>query len=226
MSATTLGVKQVDQIDLNRMVHLALSSSPNVGIVNFNILKTFLLELLNALDLQNFEPRFGENNDIKNLLVDAIKNEESVVDDSRLTDNGSGQVVSMNSMFPDRVQMLENKINRLEQQIASLNSIPSSQEIIRKSKENSKTGSSGPILEIWQYTQLSKRQESNEDGITKLTSIIQDLIGEINDFKDFQNKISLDLKGIASKNECLTDILKELDKLKEVVVNFLILCSK
>jgi hypothetical protein len=218
MSAPKLGIMQNDHIDLTRMVHLALNSSPNVGIVNFNILKTFLLELLTALNLQHFEPHFTDNNDIKNLLVDAIRNDAS-------TDNtnNQGQQVSISmdnsrAMFPDRIQILENKINRLEQQIASLNSMPSSQDIIKKSKENARTGmNSGPILEIWQYTQLSKRQESNEDGITKLTSILQDLIGELNDFKDSQSQLGLDLKSVMAKSDRLTDILAELESLKGVV---------
>jgi len=203
------------------MVHLALNSSPNVGIVNFNILKTFLLELLNALNLQHFEPHFTDNNDIKSVLVDAIKNEGNNSGEEQLSEHDNKVSISLNNskaLFPDRIQLLENKINRLEQQIASLNSIPSSQDIIKKSKENARTGmNSGPILEIWQYTQLSKRQESNEEGITKLTSILQDLISELNDFKDSQNQLGNDIKTVMTKSDRLADILAELERLKGVL---------
>lgn len=175
-----VGIKQSDNINLNRMVNLALNSSPSVGIVNFNILKSFLLELLNALNLQNFEPKFGGNEEIKNLIDDALKNESDQESFLKTTGAGSEEkqtstsksnisilTSDMKPLTLDRFQSFEDKIIRLENQITALNTLPSSQQIIQKSKDT-KTKNSGPILEIWQYTQLSKRQESNEEGITKV----------------------------------------------------------
>ena len=69
----SIGISNRNDLNLNRLVHLALSSSPKVGIVNFNILKTFLLELLKALNIQNFEPKFNDDFDAKNLIEDALQ---------------------------------------------------------------------------------------------------------------------------------------------------------
>ena len=169
-----------ETINLTRMVHLALNSSPNVGIVNFNILKSFLLKLLEALNLQNYEPKFGEDNDIVNLLDDAIKTEEQN-DSIHLSEKGADTTGKQNmsiltgDMVPltlERFHAVEDKLGRLEHQISALNAFPTNQQIIQKSKELNRGSNhnSGPILEIWQYTQLSKRQESNEEGITKVNN--------------------------------------------------------
>ena len=169
-----------ETINLNRMVHLALNSSPNVGIVNFNILKSFLLKLLEALNLQNHEPKFGEDNDIVSLLDDAIKTEEQNDSIHNVSEKGGDtgkQNVSIltGDMVPltlERFHAVEDKLGRLEHQISALNAFPTNQQIIQKSKELNRGSnhSAGPILEIWQYTQLSKRQESNEEGITKVSN--------------------------------------------------------
>ena len=51
----------IRQVNLRHLVNLALSSSPKAGVVNFNLLKVFLLELLKALNLQNHELKFDPN---------------------------------------------------------------------------------------------------------------------------------------------------------------------
>ena len=69
----------------------------------------------------------------------------------------------------ERFRNLEDKLSRLEQQLSALNSLPPNNQLIEKAKESRRDkSSSGPILEVWQYTQLSKRLESNEEGLTKV----------------------------------------------------------
>ena len=187
-------------LDLNKLVNLALNS-PRVGVVNFNILKTFLIELLKALNLQHYEPKFGDDSETKNLLQYIIKANEDhettgVHDDfSHIDENDTTGYESMinssidgsgNAAIPSTkiIQMqhrdtkpmnerffnLEEKLARLEQQLNALNSLPTNAHLIEKAKEAKKSNSSsGPILEIWQYTQLSKRLESTEDGLTKVS---------------------------------------------------------
>lgn len=162
--------KMPNNVDLTSMVNIALNTSPGIGIVNFNILKSFLLELLKALKLDNFKPNFEENVEIMELLNSARK--ESSGNGENLSDVQLKKETEPASISLDRFQKNEDRINRLETQIAALNDTPS-QEIIRKTKESKNAGGEksdkyGPILEVWQYTQLSKRQESNEEGITKV----------------------------------------------------------
>lgn len=192
-------------LDLNKLVNLALNS-PRVGIVNFNILKVFLIELLKALNLQNHEPKFGDDPEVKHLLTYIQKVNENqeqlnaVQDDVLHYDNendttgyeseminlsidggntavhGGGvqsaksyRIFETSKPLNERFFNLEDKLSRLEQQINSFNSLPPNSHLIEKARESRKAHSaSGPILEIWQYTQLSKRLESNEEGLTKV----------------------------------------------------------
>ena len=68
---------------------------------------------------------------------------------------------------------------------------------------------------MWQYTQLSKRLEANEEGLTKLTSLLQDLIGDINELKDDQNKNSSDIQRLNDLVNSLKDRFGEFEKLKK-----------
>lgn len=189
---STIGISKESELNLNRLVNLALNSSPKVGIVNFNILKTFLLELLKALNLQNYEPKFGDDAETKSLVQDAIQNENqhdkilNLINNNESSEKGAtasggsskaGISILTSDMKPftlERFQVMEDKLARFEQQMAALNSLPSNQQIIDKSKDFKKSSgtSANPILEIWQYTQLSKRLESNEEGITKVNIVL------------------------------------------------------
>lgn len=226
----SIGISNRNDLNLNRLVHLALSSSPKVGIVNFNILKTFLLELLKALNIQNFEPKFNDDFDAKNLIEDALQTElqdnNSYLDTSESNNHKNNSVQNITILASDmkppltleRFHALEDKLARFEKQIAALNSLPSNQNIIDKSKDIKHGTSAGPVLEIWQYTQLSKRVESNEEGLTKMTSLLQDLINELNDLKENQNKNTFDLKSLTNQFNDLLSRFTQIEKFKDALV--------
>lgn len=199
----TLNANSKTMLDLNKLVNLALNS-PRVGVVNFNILKTFLIELLKALNLQHYEPKFGDDSETKNLLQNIIKaneeNDSTIQDDSHMDETGYESMINMSidgsgtagapsaktihmqqrevKPMNERFFNLEDKLSRLEQQLNAINTLPPNAQLIEKAKESKKSNSSsGPILEIWQYTQLSKRLESTEDGLTKVGIFLYLLLG-------------------------------------------------
>ncbi len=222
-------------LNLTKLVNLALSSSPKVGIVNFNVLKTFLLELINALNLQNYEPKFGD--ETKNLVEDAIKNESqhdeilnlinenSIRNDLKSGVNETAEpktnisilTADMKPITLERFHKLEGKLNRMENQLSTINTLPSNQHLIDKTKDMKKSPGgpifTGPIMEAWQYTQLSKRLESNEEGLTKLTSLLQDVIGDMNDLREVQSKQKDDLREMGELNKSVADRMVEAEKL-------------
>lgn len=229
-----------NQLNLTRLVNLALSSSPKVGIVNFNLLKTVLLELIKALNLQHFEPKFGE--DAQTLVEDALKNEtqheeilnlinsgdksDSTASGTADGENGKSGTPNISILTADgkpitleRFHRMEGQLARLEQQMGSMNALPTNQQLIDKTRDAKKLGAGGgPILEIWQYTQLSKRVESNEEGITKLTSLIQDLIGDMNELKEGQTKNVSEIKSLNDLYKELNDRIKSLEKMRANMV--------
>ena len=247
---TTSGLNKASELNLKRMVDLALNSQPKLGIVNFNMLKTFLLELLKALNLQNHEIKFADGDvETKSVVENALQTESQLAGEEDLlgSQGGSGgptgselNAANLNSnagklgehakqgisiltsdMKPltlERFHHLEDKLARFEKQIGALNSLPSNQHIIDQSKElkrSTNESKSNPILEVWQYTQLSKRLEANEEGLTKLTSLLQDLIGDINELKDDQNKNSSDIQRLNDLVNSLKDRFGEFEKLKK-----------
>jgi hypothetical protein len=219
------------QVDLNKLVDLALNS-PKIGIVNFNLLKTFLVELLKALNLQNYEPKFGESDiETKSLIQEVLKAQQQNDDSlSMLNETGYGsEIINISLDGPireprplnERFFTLEEKLNRLEQQISAFNQVPTNSLLIEKTKESRKNNTSaGPILEVWQYTQLSKRLESNEEGLARLASLMQDFIGDLNEVKNAQNKNSTDMIELKQNFEALKDKIKYLDKIKDQFVSF------
>jgi hypothetical protein len=254
-SVGLISTSKENQLNLTKLVNLALSSSPKVGIVNFNVLKTFLLELINALNLQNYEPKFGD--ETKNLVEDAIKNEsqhdeilnlineninpavnqeESAAGDnngnSSARNSANKQNISiltadMKPITLERFHKLEGQLHRLENQISTLNALPTNQQLIDKTKDMKRSGASGqnstgPIMEVWQYTQLSKRMESNEEGLTKLTSLLQDVIGDMNELKESQTKNSSEIKSMNDLYKDLNDRLKSIEKLRSSLVGFIL----
>lgn len=137
----------------------------------------------------------------------------------------------------DRLRMLEDKLGRMEGQFMALtNSIPSNQAIIQKAKQypttttksfnngrtspggGSTSGSGGPILEIWQYTQISKRMDANEDGLSRLSSLLQDLINDMAGLKKQQEKNVNDIKRLDDSIDSILDRLSAFERLKETLV--------
>lgn len=183
-----------DTVSLEQLVHLSLGD-PEAGAVNFNVLKTLLLQMLKAMNLFNYKPIMSDYDErtIKEALLASssekptrtnVKFDQdestSLFDESEDSNNEIKQKLRRRTRDRslDRLTTLEEKVNRFESQLNAFNQIPSNAELIDRVKELSKTktddsnskksGQHGPILEVWQYTQLEKRLESAENGITRV----------------------------------------------------------
>jgi hypothetical protein len=175
-----------DILSLEQLVNLSLGD-PEAGAVNFNVLKTLLLQMLKAMNLFNYKPTMSDHDQrtIKEALTtkqhirfeqDELNNQVDENDDN--TNNEIKQKIQRKKRDRslDRLNTLEEKISRFESQLNALNEIPSNSELIDRAKQISKktsddtktTNRNGPILEIWQYTQMEKRLESAENGITRV----------------------------------------------------------
>jgi len=111
--------------------------TPEVGAVNFNQLHKLLFEIIARLDTAGHP-------------FNASETRPSQTTSQRLGDKN-----------PDysTVQHLTDKINKIEKNVEDLSALPSAGELIDKVKSDQ------PLKELWQYMQLSKKVENNEDGI-------------------------------------------------------------
>lgn len=187
-------------LSLEQLVHLSLGD-PEVGAVNFNVLKTLLLQMLKAMNLFNYQPTMTAD-DQKNVSEALTLSSTPTTPSKRqvkfdqdgstsfFDESGEDQADEAKRKSRrkkrdrslDRLNALEEKVFRFESQLNALDQIPSNSELIDRAKQvprktsdpadsPSKTGASrhGPILEVWQYTQMEKRIESAENGITRVT---------------------------------------------------------
>ena len=193
-----------DSLSLEQLVHLSLGD-PEAGAVNFNVLKTLLLQMLKAMNLYNFQPNMTDDDQrtVKEALTISsnsttpskrqVKFDEkdgtgstSIFDESADEHQDEAKRKSRRKKRDrslDRLNALEEKVFRFESQLNAFDQIPSNDELINRAKQaprktsdpadsSSKGTRQGPILEVWQYTQLEKRLESAENGITRVKIFI------------------------------------------------------
>ncbi|CAF0775858.1 unnamed protein product [Rotaria sordida] len=233
-----------DILSLEQLVHLSLGD-PEAGAVNFNVLKTLLLQMLKAMNLFNYKPTMSDHDErtIKEALLASssstttkptkvhVKFDEdesiSQLDESDNLNNEIKQKLRRKARdrSSDRLTVLEEKVTRFESQLNALNQIPSNSELIDKARQISKTkiddtGSlqttshHGPILEVWQYTQMEKRLESAENGITRLASLLQDLISDMSDLKESHETIKQTTDELKKQQDDLKNIIDILNREK------------
>jgi hypothetical protein len=169
-----------DILSLEQLVHLSLGD-PEAGAVNFNVLKTLLLQMLKAMNLYNYKPTMSD--DDQRTLKEALSTSSKQQDEQSTSENENEIKRKIQQKkrdrSSDRLNSLEEKVFRFESQLHALNQIPSNSELIDRAKQIPKKPSDhedqtkianrqGPILEVWQYTQMEKRIESAENGITRV----------------------------------------------------------
>jgi len=174
-----------DILSLEQLVHLSLGD-PEAGAVNFNVLKTLLLQMLKAMNLYNYQPTMSDDDQrtLKEALSTSSKQHVRFEQDETLINENDNEIKEKSQRkkrdrSSERFNALEEKVFRFESQLNAFNQIPSNSELIDRAKQIPKkisdhddptkpTHRQGPILEIWQYTQMEKRIESAENGITRV----------------------------------------------------------
>ncbi|KAG5336781.1 QRIC2 protein, partial [Acromyrmex charruanus] len=193
------------QITLPQMLDLALGT-PEVGAVNFNILHNFLHILLQQINLQAATVNFqGENADRIKRMITSMKTKPEVIqrvrrdegEDAdiltediqvpaetilRVAENGKPQIdfekvpqmavsVVNNSLMVSKFEELEQSVKQLQDRYQALEDLSTSPEI-----ERLKDRIADPAADLWQFVNINKRLDTNEQGIDKLTTMVQDVI--------------------------------------------------
>jgi hypothetical protein len=133
------------------------------------------------MNLYNYKPTMSD--DDQRTLTEALSTSSEQHESLATSDNGNEikrkSQRKKRDRSSDRLNTLEEKVFRFESQLNALDHLPSNSEVIDRAKQMPKrpsnnddptktTDSQGPILEIWQYTQMEKRIESAENGITRV----------------------------------------------------------
>nr|XP_002126785.1 glutamine-rich protein 2 isoform X5 [Ciona intestinalis] len=106
------------------------------------------------------------------------------------------------------VEVLDKKVSQMENRLEVLNQLPSNTEIIEKAKSGTAINSAA---DVWQHLQLQKQVETNETGIEKALSLIDDLLREIRDLKVRQEQMEKDMKQFTDQAGDLSSIKSRLN---------------
>lgn len=160
-------------ISLTQLADLALGT-PEVGAVNFNALHTLLHAMIQKVGLQDVKTNINEAD--RNFLIRRKEDPDSF---SRTTDDDRDSAITGltdDSFVKDRpltsqstpYHQLENKVNELEKRFESLNDLPTSKELLQKTKSTGDSDKVRPVNDMWQSIQLKNRVDANENGIEKV----------------------------------------------------------
>ena len=172
-------------MSLAHMVDLALGT-PEVGAVNFTVLHTLLHAVLQKLnltevtaDIQTEDKDFltKQKDDTEQAGQDGVSaspgKDGQHARDGTESDSGvsatergsSAESVPIKRRAP--YHQLQDKVNRLEQQLDALNNLPSNADLFERSKA-AKGDQVSPVADMWQGMQLKKKVDTNEEGIGKV----------------------------------------------------------
>ena len=164
-------------VPLSKLVDLAIGT-PVIGVVNFNALHSLLHAMLKQLNIQDVQADIddvdrdflGTSTQLKDVISpsDSDSKTDSKSDsktdsksDSKVDESDSLSSISKKGRAP--YHCLEMKVEKLAQQLEELNALPSNQELFEKAKlERTRY-----MADMWQYMQLKKRVDANEEGVGK-----------------------------------------------------------
>ncbi|XP_067837579.1 uncharacterized protein C16orf96-like, partial [Heptranchias perlo] len=88
-------------------------------------------------------------------------------------------------------QELEQKLRDVEQQVQDLSRLPTGLELLERSKQDGKS-----VNDMWNMLQLKKNMEANTEGVDKVMSLMEDMMQELNDMRNFKDGIEDRMTGI------------------------------
>ncbi|WAQ96893.1 QRIC2-like protein [Mya arenaria] len=200
-------------VSLAQMVDLSLGT-PEIGVVNFNVMHSLLHAIIKKLNISDARTDINEHD--RDFLATSKIRARSTLSDA---DSGRGEESedglsekSAPAFRPTPYHRLEIKVEKLFQQMEELNKLPSNSELFdRATKAKVETGSDRPVADMWQYMQLKKRVDANEEGVGKLFSLIEDMMKEMKELRDANQLLQDKIKGLN-----VDDLKKRLQELEKV----------
>jgi predicted nucleic acid-binding Zn-ribbon protein len=111
--------------------------------------------------------------------------------------------------------------------MTELNNLPSTEELMEMAggggaaghEERSQKGLR-PVAEMWQAMQLSRKVDANTQGVSKLMSLVEDLMCEMQKLKDSNDDLQKRLKEAAVDSEKWMSLMNKLQELEKLTNEF------
>lgn len=201
-------------VSLSQMVDLSLGT-PEIGSVNFNVMHTLLHAIIKKLNIGDHKAEINETD--RDFLSTSKFRARSMLSDA---DSGRGEdsedaiseKSSVGPFRPSPYHAMELKVEKLMQQMEELNNLPSNSELFnRMTQSKGDSTTERPVADMWQYMQLKKRVDANEEGVGKLFSMLEDMMKEMQQLKDANKRLEDKIRGLN-----LDDLKKRLADLEKV----------
>ncbi|XP_067671286.1 glutamine-rich protein 2-like [Haliotis asinina] len=210
-------------LPLSKLVDLALGT-PEVGAVNFNVLHTLLHAMISKLNITDVKADINESD--RDFLsshkpqrvmtalsdIDSGKGEDSEDALSEIRDLSDPDTPASSAKHKLKrsapYHHLELRVEKLAEQLENLNALPTNSDLFERTK--AKGDGERPIADMWQYMQLKKRVDANEEGVGKLMSLVEDLMKEMQTLRDTNSNLldRINSLNIDELNKKLADMEK------------------
>ena len=154
-------------VSLSQMVDLSLGT-PEIGSVNFNVMHTLLHAIIRNLKIADVKADIDERD--RDFLATSKIRVGSTLSDADSARGESEDGFSEKSVPPFRptpYHSMEIKVEKLAQQFEQLNQLPSTMDLFARTIKSKET-SVNPVADMWQYMQMKKRVDANEEGVGKV----------------------------------------------------------
>ncbi|XP_041073408.1 uncharacterized protein LOC121293973 [Carcharodon carcharias] len=186
-------------ISLFDLANLSISH-PEPGTVNFMALHALLHGIIRHLGIQDVQAQ-----EPAQLL--------------RPADSPAAAAAAAAACSRGPYRHLEQKLRDVEQQVQELSRLPSGLELLHRSRAD---GSS--VHDMWNLLQLRKKTETNREGVDKVMSLMEEMVQEMNNLKNFKNTVEDRMSDIDKHIDMVTShvnfINELLDKTPEQLQQF------
>eukprot|EP00794_Sanderia_malayensis_P009164 gene9164-10137_t len=193
------------KMELGSLLDLALGQQQE-GAVNFKVLHGFLKNMLGHLSISNVEVdvRDFKNDDKDNDETPSLEEKKISSDFSMPTSGKSDALGQYNGAVETRVRGLEDRLKLLD-------SFAANDEILKwaKGRDESKT----KIADMWNFMNMQKRIDATENGIKKISSLVDKILSQLNNVSDLQERMF----NMEKKMEDLGDLKQQLHQLTEKI---------
>ena len=156
-------------VSLSQLVDLSLGT-PEIGAVNFNVMHTLLHAMIRKLNIADFKADINEHD--RDFLASGKLRAKSTLSDADSgrgedSEDGISEKSGVPPFRPTPYHRLELKVEKIASQLEELNKLPSNEDLYQRTTKT--VGESErPVADMWQYMQLKKRVDANEEGVGKV----------------------------------------------------------
>ncbi|XP_063961505.1 glutamine-rich protein 2-like isoform X3 [Lytechinus pictus] len=115
------------------------------------------------------------------------------------------------------IQDIEQKMSKIEGQLSALNALPSNQSLMSRSGSSDDGTKKTPVSDMWQLMQCQKTAAANEEGVSKLMSMVEDIMRELSNMNRQLQDHTKNLSNLQDKHANLASDIEKINKYNKTV---------